>query len=212
MVEDNIRWTHLLEVLDRVGQYFCKRAQELMMQNNSNATGTLVNSFTYDYGVDVETGRYWVDISMEDYWKYVNDGRKAGRMPPVEKIRDWILVKPIKPQPYTYTPSVKSLAFLIQRSIKDKKGYAPPRTILEDWINKKGIQPQPRTIVPSVESLAFLIARKIGREGTTGTGFFDKAKDDTLKYFETTIDNAIQEDLKVWLEEIVNQSLSELSI
>ena len=209
-MDTDMKWTHLLEVLDRVGEYFCNLVQKKMMQNKSNASGTLTNSFTYTYGV--EDGRYWVEVSMEDYWKYVNDGRKPGKMPPISKIEEWIRVKPIQPRPYTYTPTVKSLAFLIQRSIREKKGYAPPRSVLEDWIEKKGIKPQPRKVVPSVRSIAFLIARKIGRYGTTGTKFFDEARDETLKYFERTIDNAIQEDIKVWLEEIVAETLSDLRI
>ena len=209
-MENEIQWTHLLQVLDRVGNYFCNEVQRLMLQNGSNATGNLVNSFSYTYGVD--DGRYWVEISMDDYWKYVNDGRNPGRMPPVQKIKDWVLVKRINPRPYTYIPSVKSLTFLIQRSIKEKKGYAPPRTILENWIQKKGIKPRPQTVTPSVDSLAFLIARKIGREGTKGTHFFDVAKDNTLKYFERSIDNAIQEDIKVWLEDVMADTLSALSI
>ena len=210
MEDDSIKWTHLLEVLDRVGKYFCEQARMQLFKDGSNATGTLTNSFTYSYGV--EEGRYWVDITMEDYGKYVNDGRKAGKMPPISKIRDWVVVKKIQPRPYTYTPSVKSLAFLIQRSMKKSKGYAPPRTILENWINKKGIQPRSVTITPSIESLAYLIARKIGRYGTKGTGFFDKVKDDTLRYFERSIDNAIQEDLTYWLEEIMADTLSSMSI
>ena len=187
----DIQWTHLLSVLDRFGNYLCNLLQKKMMTNNSNASGTLVNSFSYTFGID-DDGRYWVDVELEDYWKYVNDGRKAGKMPPVEKIKEWILVKPVKPYPYTYTPSVKSLAFLIQRSIKQKKG----------------IQPQPRQVYPSVDSLAYLIARKIGREGTKGTGFFDDAVDEATKYFEESIDNAIQEDIKVWLEEEMADFLS----
>lgn len=205
MSDTDIKWTHLLEVLDRYGQYVVNGLQMKMLQNKSNASGTLTNSFKYTYGV--EDGKYWVEVEMEDYWKYVNAGRKAGKMPPVAKIEEWIKIKPVHPRPYTYTPSVKSLAFVIQRSIKEKKGYAPPRKILEEWINKKGIKPQPRTIVPSVKSLAFLIARKIGRVGTTGTKFFDEVTADARKYFERSISNAIQEDIKDWLENIVNEVL-----
>lgn len=205
-----IQWTHLREVLDRYGNYFCNLVQQKMLQNNSNASGNLVRSFTYKVGI--EGDRYWVEVEMEDYWKYVNDGRKAGKWPPREKIKQWILIKPVKPRPYTYLPSVKSLAFLIQRSIKEKKGYAPPRRILEDWIEKKGIHPQPRKILPSVDSLAFLISRKIGTQGTKGTKFFDEAMEETYKYFEISIENAIKEDLADWLENVVNEVLDALDM
>lgn len=210
MSDTDIKWTHLLEVLDRYGQYVVNGLQTKMLQNKSNASGTLTNSFKYTYGV--EDGKYWVDVEMEDYWYYVDKGRNAGKMPPIVKIEEWIRIKPVHPRPYTYTPSVKSLAFLIQRAIKDKKGYAPPRKVLEEWITKKGIKPQPRQIVPSVKSLAFLIARKIGREGTKGTKFYTEVTEDARKYFERTIDNAIQEDLTDWLENVVNEVLENINI
>jgi len=207
---EDISWTHLYEVLQRYGQYFIDCVQRKMIQNGSNASGNLVNSFTYN--VFIADGRYGVEVEMEDYWYYVNNGRKPGKMPPIEKIKQWVLIKPVKPYPYTYTPSVKSLAYLIQRSIKEKKGYAPPRAILEDWIEKKGIKPQPRQVLPSVDSLAYLIARKIGREGTKGTHFFDEAMRETYDYFERSIDNAIKEDYADWLENVVDETLKAMSI
>ena len=211
MIDDyEIKWTHLKEVLDRYGQYFVNQLQMKMLQNKSNASGTLTNSFKYSYGV--EDDRYWVEVEMEDYWKYVNKGRNAGKMPPIYKIEEWIRVKPVKPRPYSYTPSVKSLAFLIQRSIKEKKGYAPPISVLEEWMKKKGIHPQPRRVVPSVRSLAFLIARKIGRFGTQGTHFYDETLKDANAYFQKSIDYAIQEDIKDWLENVVNDVLQGLVI
>lgn len=207
---EDIKWTHLQEVLDRYGQYFIEAVKRKMLQNGSNATGNLVNSFAYR--TFIEDGHYGVEVEMEDYWKYVDEGRRPGKMPPVEKIKQWVLVKPVKPYPYTYTPSVKSLAFLIQRSIREKKGYAPPRAILEDWINKKGIRPRPVKVLPSVDTLAFLIARKIGRVGTKGTNFFSEAEEETYRYFERSIDNAIQEDYTYWLEEVVADTLSAMNI
>ncbi len=121
-------------------------------------------------------------------------------MPPIDKIEEWIKVKPIQPKPYTYTPSVKSLSFLIQRSIKDKKGYAPPRAVIEGWIDKKGIKPEPRTIIPSVRSLAYVIARKIGRDGTKGTEFLDRAVEKVNDAFEDKFIEAIRADIDYWVE------------
>lgn len=207
---EEIQWTHLKEVLDRYGNYFCNLVQKKMMANKSNASGKLVNSFTYR--VFIEDNRYGVIVEMEDYWYYVDKGRKAGKRPPREKIKEWILVKPIKPRPYTYTPSVKSLVFLIQRSIKEKKGYAPPSSVLEDWVKKKGIRPQPRKVLPSVDQLAFLIARKIGLYGTKGTNFFTEAEKETYKYFKESIENAIQEDYGQWLTGIVETTISDLGL
>lgn len=194
----DIEWTHLARVLEDFAIYFIQVARENLGRNRSYATGNLGDTMTYS--ITIEEDRFSVKIELEDYWQYVEKGRRPGKMPPVSAIRDWIMVKPIQPQPYTYTPSVKSLAFLIQRSIKQKKGYAPPRIVLEGWIDKKGIQPRPQTITPSVESLAFLIARKIGREGTQPAPFFEPAREDAIRRFETPIADAIREDIETYLQ------------
>lgn len=207
MVENiNIQWEATLAVLRNMAEAIKTEIIKNLAQDGSNASRTLTNSIDYDYGI--EDGRYWVYVSMEDYWEYVNDGRKAGKMPPISKIKEWIIIKPVQIRPYTYTPSVRSLAFLFQRSIKEKKGYAPPRSVLEDWIKKKGIQPQPRKVYPSVDSLAFLIARKIGREGTKGTKFLDRAVEAVEKAFNDKIETAIQDDIHYWLEEEMDEFLS----
>lgn len=210
MEDIKITWKNLEYILYRYGEYLVGRIRDILRDDNSNASFNL--SDTIGFSIGIEDGRYWVDVEMQDYWKYVDKGRPAGKQPPLEKIAEWIRVKPIQPQPYTYTPSVKSLAFLIQRSIKQKKGYAPPRTVLEGWIEKKGIQPTPRTITPSVESLAFLIARKIGREGTKGTHFLQKAIDETNSVFENKIDEAITDDMALWLETIIDDMADSINV
>lgn len=207
-MDTDIKWTNLEYELTQFAETLMRLIRANLMQDGSNASYTL--SDTLSYRIGIESDRYWVEVEMEDYWKYVNDGRKPGKMPPISKIAEWISVKNITPQPYTYTPSVKSLAFLIQRSIKKDKGYAPPRTILEGWIQKKGITPQPKTITPSVKSLAYLIARKIGREGTHGTKFFDDAVQAAKDAYEVRIDKAIRDDIAVWLENVVDDVLDSI--
>lgn len=210
MEDTNIQWNALLAVLREFGQAVTQQMINNLGQDGSNASRTLTNSITYDYGID--DGHYWVDVELEDYYKYVNDGRPAGKMPPIEKIEDWIRVKPVQPRPYVYTPSVETLAFLIQRSIKQKKGYAPPSDAIRKWMDKKGIRPEPREVTPSVRSLAYLIARKIGRDGTTGTKFFDRAVESAKPVYEDRIQTAIADDIQYWLEDIVAESLRNLKI
>lgn len=205
MEDTNIQWNALLAVLREFGQAVTQQMIQNLAEDGSNASRTLTNSIDYDYGID--DGHYWVDVELEDYYKYVNDGRGPGKMPPIDKIEEWIKVKPIHPRPYTVTPSVQTLAFLIQRSIKVKNGYAPPQDVIVKWMNRKGIRPQPREVLPSVRSLAYLIARKIGREGTTGTQFFDRAVEKAKAAYEDRFDVAISSDINYWLEEIVADTL-----
>ena len=79
---------------------------------------------TLDYSISNEGIDWLVTIHLEDYWKYIEDGRRPGaKMPPVEAIKKWIEYKKILPRPIqlksgkTVIPSTQQLAFVIARSI-----------------------------------------------------------------------------------------------
>ena len=190
----DIEWTHLRQVLEDFAKYLIDEARKNLSKNRSYASGELGD--TMDYVIEIKDDHFTVWIEMATYWDYLENGRKAGKMPPVWKIYEWIDEKGISPRPST--PSVESLSYAIQKSIKDKKGYAPPRVALLDWIEKKGIKPEAR--VPSVMSLAWAIATNIGKYGTTPHPFFESAKEDALKRFEEPIVLAIREDIETFIE------------
>ena len=79
---------------------------------------------TLDYSISNEGIDWVVTIHLEEYWKYIEDGRRAGaRMPPIEAIKNWIEYKKILPKTIqlksgkTVLPSTEQLAFVIARSI-----------------------------------------------------------------------------------------------
>ena len=79
---------------------------------------------TLNYSISNEGIDWVVTIHLEDYWKYIEDGRRPGaKMPPVEAIKKWIEYKKILPRPIqlksgkTVIPSTQQLAFVIARSI-----------------------------------------------------------------------------------------------
>lgn len=111
-----IEFNHLYDVLERYSTEFVNELQMKLLENNSNASGTLVNSLHYI----IEKGGTSVSVSigLEDYWKYVENGRGAGKFPPIDKIREWIRVKPVIPEVINgKLPTVEQLAFLISRKI-----------------------------------------------------------------------------------------------
>ena len=86
-------------------------------------------------------GNFMLTLNLEDYWKYIEEGRKAGKqpnrkkMPPITEIRKWIDKKNIIPRPIRlksgkeFSPTKNTLAFLISRSIL-KNGFKtaiPPK-------------------------------------------------------------------------------------
>lgn len=73
-------------------------------------------------------------MEMAEYWKYVENGRKSGKFPPISAIREWVKVKPVMPRPYNgKLPTENQLAFLIARSIANKG--IRPRPIFKDSID-----------------------------------------------------------------------------
>lgn len=91
---------------------------------DKNASGMLVD--TADYGTKQEGNSTFAYLVLQDYWRYVEEGRSPGTYPPVDAIKEWIRQKNIIPQPYTIPsgkrviPTENSLAFLIGRKIKEE--------------------------------------------------------------------------------------------
>lgn len=76
--------------------------------------------------VRVDGSNYQVVMQLEEYWKYVEGGRRAGKFPPPDVIRKWIEIKPVIPRPMKNgkLPTLNQLAYLIGRKIATK-GITP---------------------------------------------------------------------------------------
>jgi hypothetical protein len=122
------------------------------LDKGSNASMSLRQSIA-PLPVKEVGGGYMVEIEMNDYWKFVNEGVRGAQ------------------------DGSKAIGSPFQ--YRDKM---PPRQAIEDWITNKGINPggsrgqrmQPRA------SLAAAIQRNIYRFGTPRTLFFDKALPESL--------------------------------
>ena len=112
----------LTAIQDLINQFVLK-LKDTIANNGSNASGKLSNSIK---GIVKMNGKYLtVSLSMEDYWKYIEYGTRP-HFPPVDKIKEWIRVKPILPRPLSNgkLPTNDQLAFLIGRKIS-KVGTKP---------------------------------------------------------------------------------------
>lgn len=100
------------EIADRMLELYRNK----LIDKNINASNTLSDSA--DVIVEVNGTTLSVSFILEDYWKYVEYGRRPGKRPPIDAIEQWIKVKPIIPDPINgRIPSTKQLAFLISRKI-----------------------------------------------------------------------------------------------
>lgn len=70
--------------------------------------------------VVVGDNAYEVTMTLNDYWKYVENDTKP-HFPPPNKILEWVEIKPVIPRPLASgkIPSPKQLAFLIGRAISE---------------------------------------------------------------------------------------------
>ena len=78
---------------------------------------------TLSYSVKMDNSSWLISISLEEYWKYIEYGRRPGKMPPLDVIEKWINVRQILPRPLTLksgksvVPTIPQLSFLIARKI-----------------------------------------------------------------------------------------------
>lgn len=98
-----------------------------LIENGHTASGNLALNQKHYFVFD---GRYYrIYLQLEDYWKYLEYGTKP-HFPPVEKIAEWIRIKPVLPRPNTKgkLPTQKQLAFMIARKIS-REGTKPTHTL-----------------------------------------------------------------------------------
>lgn len=129
-----------LTTIKKITDDFVVELKNRLTANGSNASGDLAKSIR---GVVKQNGKYIViSIQLEDYWQFVENGRKAGKYPPINAIRKWISVKPVLPRPTKSgkLPTDNQLAFLIARKISKfgikPKPFLKPTITDFDLINK----------------------------------------------------------------------------
>ena len=78
-----MKFENLKRVLNDFGKFLVEEYKDNLILNDKNASDELYNSVSYI----VETpanGVFNVNISLLDYWKYIENGRRAGaKMPPI---------------------------------------------------------------------------------------------------------------------------------
>ena len=118
---------HTMKALNDFGNFIVTTYKSQLEAEHMN-NGELYRKITYS--VSTGTGGWVITVSLADYWKYVEYGRRPGKMPPLEVIEKWIDVKQIKPHSMTLKsgktviPTPPQLPFLIARSI-GRRGIAP---------------------------------------------------------------------------------------
>ena len=110
----------ILRIVQNWGNELIKQLQNNLLKNKTNASSGLSQSI--EPKITQPPGGYNLSIMMEDYWFYVENGRKAGKMPPVQNIFEWIRNKrTIQVESISKSAdriaTTRSLAYVIARKI-----------------------------------------------------------------------------------------------
>lgn len=123
-MEEEIKFENLSRLIDSFLDKFVEEYKNELIRTGKKASGNLINSIKK---LEVEVDGYKIvgRISLADYWRWVEYGRGPGKFPPLNKILNWIEVKPVLPRPVNgITPSNRQLAYLIGRKIA-REGIDP---------------------------------------------------------------------------------------
>ena len=83
-----MEWRNLKEALEMYGEVLAEAYREQIADTNAFASGKLFDSVRHI--VEVNDTTIELSLSLEEYWKWVEEGRAPGKFPPLNKIEDWI--------------------------------------------------------------------------------------------------------------------------
>lgn len=119
---------HTMKALNDFGDFIITTYKSQLEAEKMN-NGELYKKISYS--VSTVSSGWVISVSLAEYWKYIENGRRAGaKMPPVSAIENWINVKQIVPHSMTLKsgktviPTIPQLSFLIARSI-GRRGIPP---------------------------------------------------------------------------------------
>tara|TARA_R110000782_G_scaffold250719_1_gene338066 strand:+ start:295 stop:810 length:516 start_codon:yes stop_codon:yes gene_type:complete len=118
--EDNIQG-----VLAKFGQKLQDDLIKSLDKKKKNASGDLRQSIQAPPSVSVSDGIYTYVLSMASYYEFVDEGRKAGKMPPIDSLIKWVKQKSaFGGLEVDESKDVRSVAFGIAKNIA-KFGIKP---------------------------------------------------------------------------------------
>lgn len=121
MAKDIFGSTRIRKEVERIGNLIVKTMREYLKSQDANSSGKLSRSIDFRY-IERNADGINMRFSMKDYGKFVEKGRKPGKMPPQKPIKGWIKSKGIA----MGSKSLDASAFLIARSIKGTGTQAQP--------------------------------------------------------------------------------------
>lgn len=112
---------NLQAVLEEMARDIAQGYKDELIRNGHYTTvGAEARKLLNSIRTQVQVGEraYEITMTLEDYWKYVEEGTRP-HWPPPGPIGRWIEMKPVIPRPDSRgrIPTVRSLEYLIRRKI-----------------------------------------------------------------------------------------------
>ena len=174
---EEFEFPELEKVLKDMGakmREFMRNRLENHKPYKTNASYGLSDSI--QYLIEKDNQAYEVNISLADYWKYVENGT-GPHWAPIKPLKEWVIVKPVLPT-------------VTQKKIK--------------WTLKDGtVKEKTVSYLPTVDQLAYAVKWKIHEKGTEAQPFFWNSVEDAVKEFEDRIEEALSKDMDRNVETIL---------
>lgn len=145
-------------------------ALEKALPRTADASGELRNSIRFTinrFGIS-----YHFELRLADYYKWVDEGRKPGKRPPINDILKWI--------------KDKRLVITKQGKLQTKTKGSKLQRISDDATKSR--------------QLAFAISNKIAKKGTKGTNFYSDTVPQWLEELKRELPKALKRDVLVELK------------
>ena len=107
-----MNWNNLKKCLEEYSMYLLQASR-----NNMPTYYELKDKIKFV--MNVNGNFYEIEFNAPSYWKWANDGRRPGKMPPVNVIADWVRRRNIAPYALKNgkLPTEDQLAFMIANKI-----------------------------------------------------------------------------------------------
>jgi hypothetical protein len=86
MEAQEYKFNHLQEALKKYGEELISLYRQKLSSYNIDATGKLGN--TLNFIIKENDDLYELSLDIQDYWIYVEEGRRPGKFPPIDNIRE----------------------------------------------------------------------------------------------------------------------------
>ena len=117
------------QIISNLAKTLERDLKKALDKKNANATGKTRKSIRTK--VETSNGRTSFRLFLIDSFTFTDKGRRAGKMPPISAIKEWVEAKKIAGR-----ANSKGVAFAISKTIAQKGTKKPPSNFFTDTMEK----------------------------------------------------------------------------